>query len=48
MKIRGSDGSKSEPAVTGRLKGPEETAVKGCTVDQKITTIARVLKSKLN
>jgi hypothetical protein len=48
MKIRGGDGSKIEPAVTGRLKGAEQRAVRGTTLDQKITNIERILRSKQN
>lgn len=48
MKVRGSDGSKVEPAVTGRLKGRERDAVVGRTVDQQVKTIERVLRAKQN
>lgn len=52
MKVRGSDGSKSEKIgdyiAVGRLKGKERSAVIGRNPDQKITTVARVLRSGSN
>jgi hypothetical protein len=52
MKVRGSDGSKSEKLgdhiSVGRLKGHEQQAVRGRTADQVTTTVARVLKAMNN
>ena len=51
MKIRGSDGSKTDPirdVGVARLKGPEQQAVRGRTVDQVVTTISRVLRAREN
>lgn len=51
MKVRGSDGSKApelREVGAGRLKGAEQQAARGRTVDQVTTTVARVVRAKSN
>jgi hypothetical protein len=51
MKVRGSDGSKApelREVGVGRLKGSEQQAARGRTVDKVTTTVTRVLRAKNN